>query len=451
MLWQNYGLFSLSGHEARLGGGKKDISMLMMYVAIDKYLKVKCKLCFVITQTIFKSQGAGDGFRRFRLGQTGAYFKVEQLDDMVDLQPFEGATNRTALVLAIKGERTKYPVPYTLWRKKEKGKIELDYTFEEASKATVRSNLKAQPVGESETSPWMSAKPKALAAIQRVLGQAAYTAYAGSSTWLNGVFWGTIKPSHDGLVRFSNLYDDGKIKIEPVEEEIETILVYPLLRGRDLNRWRGTPVSYIIVSQNPNERTGYALKWMEKNAPKTLAYLSRFREKLLSRSGYKKYLEGEPFYSIYNVSENTLAPFKVVWKGLASGSQSVVVGSWRVGKQMKVVVPEHNTMFVPFHVEVEAHYFCSLINSSISCFIITGYIAWFFSAHVLENIKIPKYDSNNEDHKELARLSKQCHEKVAAGISVSELEEQIDELAAELWGLTKEELKDIKESLEEMR
>lgn len=54
-------------------------------------------------------------------------------------------------------------------------------------------------------------------------------------------------------------------------------------------------------------------------------------------------------------------------------------------------------------------------------------------------------------HKELARLSKQCHEKVAAGISVTDFEEQIDELAAELLELTKEELKDIKESLEETR
>lgn len=41
--------------------------------------------------------------------------------------------------------------------------------------------------------------------------------------------------------------------------------------------------------------------------------------------------------------------------------------------------------------------------------------------------------------------------KVAAGIDVSDLEEQINELAAELWELSKEELKDIIKSLEEMR
>jgi hypothetical protein len=140
-----------------------------------------------------------------------------------------------------------------------------------------------------------------------------------------------------------------------------------------------------------------------------------------------------------------------VWKGLANGSQAVVVGSAPVADEIKVVVPEHNTMFVPFDTEVEAHYFCSLINCSISSFIITAYIALFYSAHVLKNIKIPKYDPENEIHVDLSRLSEQCHEKAAAGIDVSDLEEQIDELAAELWGLTKEELAEIKDSLEELQ
>jgi len=36
------------------------------------------------------------------------------------------------------------------------------------------------------------------------------------------------------------------------------------------------------------------------------------------------------------------------------------------------------------------------------------------------------------------------------GIDVCDLEGQIDQLAAELWGITNEELKEIKESLEEM-
>ena len=329
VLWQNYGLFSLSGHEARLGGGKKDISMLMMYVAIDRYLRDKCKLCFVITQTLFKTQGAGDGFRRFRLGQTGSFFKVEQLDDMVELQPFEGATNRTALVLCLKGEKTKYPLPYTLWRKKEKGKIELDYTFEEASQATVRSNLKAQPVGESDTSPWMSAKPKALNAIRSVIGQAEYRAYEGANSGgANGIYWIQIIGSIRNLLKIENLNDIGKKKIKSVQVEIEQDLVYPLLRGRDVERWKAVPSAWQIVAQDPKTRKGYETKWMDKNCPKTKEYFLGFEKELRARSAFKKYQEDSALWSQYNVGPYTFAPYKVVWKEQSSELQCAVVSSF---------------------------------------------------------------------------------------------------------------------------
>lgn len=451
VLWQNYGLFSLSGHEARLGGGKKDISMLMMYVAIDKYLKDKCKLCFVITQTLFKTQGAGDGFRRFRLGQAGSFFKVEQLDDMVALQPFEGATNRTALVLVMKGEKTKYPLPYTLWKKKEKGKIDLDYTFEEASNATVRLNLKAQPVGESDTSPWMSAKPKALAAIRSVIGQAEYRAYEGANSGgANGIYWIQILRKKGDLLLIENLHDIGKKKIKAVTSEIERDFIYPLLRGRDVKRWAGGSSAHIIVTQNPETRTGYDEKWMKLKLPKTYSYFKGFEKELWTRqsSSIRTLMEKGAFYSMFAISNYTFAPYKVVWKKQSSEFECAVVSSI----DGKVVVPDHKLMLVPFQGESEAYYVCSLLNSTVSQFIVQAYtISTQQSTHILENIKIPKYNPKNETHKDLSRLSKQCHEKVGAGISVSDLEEQIDELASELWGLSKEELKDIKESLEEMK
>lgn len=446
-LWVNYGLFSLSGHAARLGGGKKDISMLMMYVAIDKYLKDNGKLSFVITQTLFKSQGAGDGFRRFKLGAKGQSFKIEQVDDMVDLQPFEGATNRTSVVTVVKGNPTVYPVAYLLWKKLNKGAISIDLIFDEVLEKTKRANLKARPIDNSNlTSPWLSAKPKALAAAQNVIGKSDYTAVAGCCTWLNGVYWGTTMPSDNGYVIFSNLYDEGKIKIAPVQEKIESTLVYPLLRGREISRWSSSPAFSIIVSQNPKTRTGYDIQWMDNNVPLTLAYFNEFKEKLLGRSGYKKYLEGDPYYSMYNVSEKTFAHFKVVWK--EQGFDCAVISAI----DEKIIIPDHKLMLVPFQHESEAHYVCALLNSSITNFIVDAYcIATSHSTHILENIKIPKYISSNKLHKELSSLSKQCHEKVAHGIPVSDIEDQINDLSAELWGLSKEELKDIEDSLEEMR
>lgn len=449
ILWENYGLFSLSGHEARLGGGKKDISMLMMYVAIDKYLKDKCKLCFVITQTLFKTQGAGDGFRRFQLGKDGAFFRIEQLDDMVTLQPFEGATNRTALVSCIKGEKTVYPVNYLLWKKKEKGIIPLNNSYKETETATVRRMLRAQPVGESETSPWMSAKPKALTAIRKVIGQAEYRAYEGANSGgANGIYWINISSEKDGLLIIENLNEIGKKKIKAVRTEIEKELVYPLLRGRDVERWKAVPSAQQIVAQDPKTRKGYELKWMDENCPKTRDYFMGFEEELRARSAFIKYQEDSALWSQFNIGTYTFAPYKVVWKEQSSEFECAVVSS----VDGRVIVPDHKLMLVPFDNEDESHYVCALLASTIARFIVQAYtISTQQSTHILNNIKIPKYVAENETHKDLARLSKQCHEKASAGISVSDLEEQIDELAAELWGLTKEEMKDIRESLEEMR
>jgi len=116
----------------------------------------------------------------------------------------------------------------------------------------------------------------------------------------------------------------------------------------------------------------------------------------------------------------------------------------------KVIVPDHKLMLVPFDNYEEAHCVCAMLNSAPSRFIVQAYaISTQQSTHILDNVKIPKFDSKNEIHRD--RLSKQCHEKVAIGITVGDIEEQIDELAAELWGLSKEELKDIKESQYEMR
>lgn len=99
-MWQNYGLFSLKGHAARLGGGEKDFSMLFTYAAADYYLEKKGKLGFLITQEVFKSKGAGEGFRRFKLGieKNSTDLKVFKAHDLVNVQPFEGAANKTAAI-----------------------------------------------------------------------------------------------------------------------------------------------------------------------------------------------------------------------------------------------------------------------------------------------------------------------------------------------------------------
>jgi len=73
----------------------------------------------------------------------------------------------------------------------------------------------------------------------------------------------------------------------------------------------------------------------------------------------------------------------------------------------------------------------------------------FASPHVLENIRIPKFAPSHKVHQELAAPSEKAHRAATQGDekAITSIEKHIDELAAQIWGLTKAELKDIQESL----
>jgi hypothetical protein len=200
-IWVRHGLFPHGGMDTILGKGKKDISMLMAYEVCDSLLRRGGRLGFVITQSVLKTSGAGQGFRRLELS-SGEHLAVRHVDDLVDLQPFEAATNRTAVVVVEKGSRTSYPVPYTIWQKTARGKrIGYDLTLPEVWEMTRRLNYVAEPVATGDkTSAWFTARRRALKARRKMSGASTYEAHAGIFTGgANAIYWlTTIQERKDG-------------------------------------------------------------------------------------------------------------------------------------------------------------------------------------------------------------------------------------------------------------
>ena len=460
-LWDRYQLAgTFKGGRPRLGVVKVDISALMTYAVIDSLLKRGGRLGFIITQSLFKTAGAGAGFRRFSIprrdgGETP--LRILHVDDMVSLQPFEGASNRTAVMVLEKGKPTTYPVPYTVWRKVRGARFTYDSTLEEVTNATVRLNFVAEPVDPTDpTSPWLTARPKALKAIRKVLGRSDYEAHAGVCTWLNPVYWVEIALKRpDGLVVVRNLTEGAKIQVDEVTEPIEPDLLYPLLRGRDVQRWRAEPSAWMIVPQDPGDPTrAYPEQQLQKDYPKTYGYLKRFEKALRNRSGYQQILSKreKEFYGVMDIGTYTFAPWKVVWPWISKGIRAAVVGVF----EGKPVVPEHNAFLVACDALEEALYICALLNSSAGDFATRS----FFSTGgggigapvVLEHIRIPRFDPNNPVHLRLVELSEQAHEaaKVGDEMRLREIEAEIDLWAAKLWGLSDDELREVQESLAEL-
>jgi len=222
---------------------------------------------------------------------------------------------------------------------------------------------------------------------------------------------------------------------------------------------------------------------MRRNWPLTYAYLNTFKEELLSRANYWKFFgkslvsskpikptEGQhirlksktdkrylyetaeaPFYNMFNVGPYTFAPFRVCWSRMTNTIKACVVSELQTDIGIKLVIPTDTTTIVPFDSEDEAHYFCSIVNSSLFSWCVESFSSagrGFGSAAILKRIGIDLFDRKNADHQLLSDLSKLCHEATTKGDTavLEDAELRLNGVAARLWGITESELKVISDA-----
>jgi hypothetical protein len=449
-LWQHYGLFTLSAAAARHGGGKKDISMLMLYVSADRYLKQDCKLGFVITQTLFQTKGAGDGFRRFQIG-SGTHLCVIRVDDMVRFQPFDGAANWTSTIVLQKGRKTVYPVPYFRWRLVDDLPDEQTKDWRERFEI---DELKAHPIDQSRnTSPWMLLPKNAGASVGLLSGKSDYKGHAGAySGGTNAVYWLRIIKNVGSEVLVQNITAKSKTQVETVERRLEKDLLYPLIRWLDVSRFHAHPAAYLLLAQDANRRTGIEESLMRKTFPKTYAYLNDVKEILIGRAAYKRYQGHSPFYSMYDIGPYTLAPIKVVWRRMDRQINAAVVSEIDdeyLGK--RPVIPQETCVFIECESLTEAHYLCAMLNSGIINFIAKSHSVeggkGFGTPSMLDFLPIKRFQPKEQTHAELARLSRDAHKLAEAEKDYKPIQRQIDLIVARLLGMSQAALKSISAGL----
>jgi len=442
-LWQDYGLFSLTGHETRLGAGEKDFSMLFTYTCADRYLKRGGTLAFVITQEVFKSKGAGEGFRGFRLGENGEHLQVTRMEDMVHLKPFHAA-NKTAIFVIKKGKKTRYPVPVVEWKRKSGvGRVSTDWPLAEVRKKTTRTRLKAVPVDPKRAaSSWQTASPSEITASRRLKGRNPYGARRGASTEPYGVFWlKFVEMRPDGLVVIGNQYDRGKRDVRQAKDAIETELVFPAVSGGEIVRFGVTEPFLLLMVQDPTTREPHPESWMQQRAPLTLGYLKQFEALLRSRGSrvIKDLMQKTTFYAMYGIGPYSVARYRVTWKRMASRMVAAVLSTAKTPFGMKTLISTDTTSFFTAKNKNEAHYLCAVLNSNM----IDAHIRSFSSGgrgfgapSVMKNIAIPEFDASIDLHERLAQASERAHERVARGESAEAEQELIDGMVRELWNIT---------------
>jgi len=346
-------------------------------------------------------------------------------------------------------------VPVEEWKREAGiGRIPTEWTLAQVRAKTSRKKLKAVPVDPRRAvSSWQTATSEDIEMSAKLKGRNPYQARLGARVEPYGVFWlKFIEMRPDGLVVVENQHDRGKRKVRHVSDAIETDLIYPAVAGGDIVKYGTASCFPVLISQDPASRKGYDEDWMQQHVPLTYAYLKQFENVLNARAAYKKYFHREvnghdgtvrqepiaPFYSMYNVSGDSFLRYRVAWKRMASKLVATVLSTAKTPFGTKTLISTDTTSFFVAKNKNEAHYLCALVNSDV----MDNYIRSFSSGgrgfgapSIMKNIAIPEFDSSNDLHMHLSRMSQDAHAQVAKGKDIGPIEKRINDLTRELWNI----------------
>ncbi len=440
---KNYDLFST---DAWVGGIESDISTVITFIAADRWLKLGGVLAFLLPQTVFQTASA-EGFRRFRLPDQ-SYLKVSAVEDLKDIKPFEGAQNETALLVAEKStDATPFPVPYRVWTKRTKGMTLSPGDSLSAILSQVNvTTFEATPVLENHLK-WLIAPPGKADTFHLLQTREGIKLRArkGTTTDFNNIFWvKAIRPAEKRRVTIRNGNCAAGHTIATIDHLMEEELLFPLIRGADVARFKVKPPSLAIIVPQRSMR-GFDAASMQQNYPEALRYFERYRDAactgcrtsiacrkgLLQRACFTKYHAAiKEYWAIWNVGDYTFCPYKLVWREIGGKRffAAVLEPALLGPLPEKCVIPDHKLMMVPFDNRTEAHFYCALLNSQlIREFAAAITTDTSHGTRIFDCIGLPAFDASNETHRLLASLSVDAHS--GRRLMDNEFEEKLEELA----------------------
>jgi hypothetical protein len=429
-----YKLFAHKGMKARLGFSHDDISIVFTYVAMDKYLKLGGVCSFVLKQTLFRSI-AGSQFRSFEIfkGEERIPIQCSEVHDFNAINPF-GKGQETSVTSLIKGKATQYPVSYLKWEKRGQHKFLETDNWSDVCEYIECSNFSAYPSDASISSPWVIV-PCDQSRPDLVEHNAnPYRPRHGVVNDLNPVFVvNIIRIINQNLVKIVNSASSIRKKVQQITTDIESDVVYPLVKSKSIDKWGISKHGFIII---PHKKAGFVNESeLKVQYPRAYKYLYRFKADLENRKSI--HFKSGPFYSLFGLGVYTFSPFKVVWNCMTFLPDFAVASPVDLGFGLKTQIPDNPIGYFSLDDEKEAHYLCAILNSKpVKDYLSlqSGKSKWGISITLARSLPIPKYNLNDPAHRELSTLSFRAHEEKVNGDSnaITITEREIDNRVSNL-------------------
>jgi type I restriction-modification system DNA methylase subunit len=387
----------------------------------------------------------GESLRSF-LGDRGA---ILRLLDFKDYQVFDGATTYTCLLFLRKGKaRTKIDFG-SLSAEADPG----------AAKGLTDEQFKISEVTlpRPASNPWTLVPTESrglfekLDAIPRRLRDVAESIFVGLQTSADDVYIVSVESERDGVVEFTNGFNDGR-------HQIESAIVKPLLKSGDLRRWHlNWKELSLIFPYSPTSMgvRGITASDLSRGFPKAKAYFAKYEDALKGREGGKCRNNSDWHLYLYNKSLDKFTLPRILTPNLSRygsysfdpGGRYAFVGG--AGGGYGIVLKDK--------AEPSFFYVLGILNSRPIQFyhhlVSSPFQGGYFSnaRQYIEPLPIPegtaeqiasigKYSKGLTDaHARLLELVKETDDYRAVIELVAELEASLDRLTLELFGITSEE------------
>jgi hypothetical protein len=383
-----------------VGGIESDISIVITFETVRSRLAEGGRLAFYLTGTVFQNESS-QGFRRFAVPGTEIKMKVLSVEDFDALRPFDGVSNHPTLLILERGRATTYPVPYKRWT-----------AADDTGRPLEADELQAIPIPGSDGGPWLIGQQTEVEAWSKLFGSThpKYVARKGITTDLNGVFWVDLLScdADEGLAKISNDPERGRKKGLPtITEVVESAHLFPLLRGKDIGRFRARPQPDVVLLNPQREMHGDPL--LQQNAPHAYRFLENFEAALMARSSLRRYQPKSAHWSLWNVGPYSFADYKVVWKEMSGRRfHAAYIGPSETGPLgRKTVLCDHKLYAVACDTEDEAAYLTAFLNAPLVSGAINAYGARLsLGTGPVKYLDIPSFDDAAASHRALAKLGK---------------------------------------------
>lgn len=439
-LWPALGIFTAAGKA--MAFSKEDISALFVAHSIHYRLKPGGTFAFVLPESLLKSAMNHRDFRRFRLGPGADPYRVTMAEDFVKTRPFEGVANRTVVLYGREDGATQYPLPYREWG-----------TLDRRAQPLTGSRSLVAPVAESMAqladandpmSSWSTGHLDGLAAHRLLDGKNPYRGRTGLFTGgANAVYHlRLLGTDQSGSLTVENVVERAKRAAPVVVADIEDHYVFRFLRGRDVRQWYFDSELLVLLPHTAATRMApVAPDALAQTAPRTLAYLSQFRDVLDARKGFSKWEQpflASGFYACQRVGDYTFADWKVVWRYISPRFTTAVVGPCALpgSDQAKPVIPNEKLMLIACSGEDEAYYVGGVLAGAVVVeHVHSRMVSTQVSPSIVASIGMPLWDPSDPLHRDISSACRVGHHAVSRGEDVAGIIDELDGLVGRIWGL----------------